>query len=166
MLIAIADKHGKEAADTLGADYSTDLTRNYLKKASEARAENINNATLAKLDKTLASDEPDPAHIFEVRANTAGTLAKAAAGSIAAFAVQEAAHQAVSDGAPRVIGRIVEKEWVTGENARPSHQAMNGERVPIDADFSNGQHWPGEDIGDPDESCGCNCTTEVIISSR
>ncbi len=166
VLIAIADKHGKEAADTLGADYSTDLTRNYLKKASEARAENINNATLAKIDKTLASDEPDPAHIFEVRANTAGTLAKAAAGSIAAFAVQEAAHQAISDGAPRVIGRIVEKEWVTGENARPSHQAMNGERVPIDADFSNGQHWPGEDIGDPDESCGCNCTTEVIISSR
>jgi hypothetical protein len=70
----------------------------------------------------------------------------------------------MSDGASRVVGRVVEKEWITGANARPSHQAMNGERVPLDADFSNGQHWPGEDIGDPEESCGCNCTTEVVIS--
>ena len=66
----------------------------------------------------------------------------------------------------RILNKIVEKEWVTGANARESHQAMNGERVPLDADFSNGQHWPGEDIGDPAESCGCNCTTEVVISRR
>ena len=112
----------------------------------------------------LEEEEPDTAHVYEVRTNTAGTLAKAAAGAIASFAIQEAAHQAISEGAPRVVGRIVEKEWITGPNARPSHEAMNGERVPIDADFSNGQHWPGEDIGDPDESCGCNCTTEVIIT--
>lgn len=164
VLIEIADKHGREAAKTLGSEYGTEVTRNYLAVASEARASNINKNTLAKLEKTLESDEPDAPHVFEVRVNTAGTLAKAAAGSIASFAIQEAANQAVSDGAPRVIGRIIEKEWVTGENARPSHEAMNGERVPIDADFSNGQHWPGEDIGDPDESCGCNCTTEVIIS--
>ena len=161
VLIEIADKHGREAAKTLGSEYGTEVTRNYLAVASEARASNINKNTLAKLEKTLESDEPDAPHVFEVRVNTAGTLAKAAAGSIA---IQEAANQAVSDGAPRVIGRIIEKEWITGENARPSHEAMNGERVPIDADFSNGQHWPGEDIGDPDESCGCNCTTEVIIS--
>ena len=63
-----------------------------------------------------------------------------------------------------MVGKIVEKEWVTGPNARESHALMNGERVPIDADFSNGQFWPGEDIGDPAESCGCNCTTEVIIT--
>ena len=99
-----------------------------------------------------------------MRENTAGSLAKSAAGAIASFATQEAAHQAISDGASSVVGRVVEKEWITGANARPSHQAMNGERVPLDADFSNGQHWPGEDIGDPEESCGCNCTTEVVIS--
>ena len=160
----IADKHGKDAASSLGSDYSTEVTRNYLAVAAEARAKKINDNTLAKIVKDLESDEPDTAHVYEVRENTAGTLARAAAGAIASFAIQEAAHQAISDGAPRVVGRIVEKEWVTGENARPSHQAMNGERVPLDADFSNGQHWPGEDIGDPDESCGCNCTTEVVIS--
>lgn len=164
VLIEIADKHGKNAAASLGAEYSTEVTRNYLAVASQARAKKINENTLEKIEKNLASEEPDTAHIYEVRENTAGTLAKAAAGAIASFAVQEAAHQAISEGAPRVIGRVVEKEWITGENARPSHLAMNGERVPIDADFSNGQHWPGEDIGDPDESCGCNCTTEVVIS--
>jgi len=164
VLVEIADKHGKEAADSLGSDYITELTRKYLSVTAASRASTINKTTLARIVKDLETDEPDTARVFEVRENTAGTIAKAAAGAVASFAIQEAANQAVSEGAPRVIGRIVEKEWVTGENARPSHAAMNGERVPIDADFSNGQHWPGEDIGDPEESCGCNCTTEVVIS--
>ena len=166
VLIEISDKHGKEAAETLKSDYSTEVTRAYLAKASEARAKKINQNTYEKILEDLEEEEPDTAHVFEVRENTSGNLARAAAGAIASFAITEAAHQAVSDGSPRVVGKIVEKEWVTGENARPSHAAMNGERVPIDADFSNGQHWPGEDIGDPTESCGCNCTTEIVISGR
>ena len=169
VLQKIADKHGKATADELGAEYVTELTEKYIGVASEARAKKINAGTLEQINKELNRDleedeEPDISHVYEVRENTVDTLARSAAGALASFAVQEAAHQAISSGAPRVVGKIVEKEWVTGENARPSHQAMNGERVPLDADFSNGQHWPGEDIGDPDESCGCNCTTEVVIS--
>ena len=170
VLTEIADKHGKSTADQLGSEYVTEVTRKYLGVASEARAKKINEGTLRAINKELEreleddEDEPDISKVYEVRTNTVGTLAKAAAGAIASFATQEAAHQAISDGAPRVVGRVVEKEWITGVNARPSHQAMNGERVPLDADFSNGQHWPGEDIGDPEESCGCNCTTEVVIS--
>ena len=166
VLEEIADKHGKETAETLGSEYGTEVTRNYIKKAAEGRAKNINQKTLEKILKDLEEDEPDTAHVFEVRASTAETIAKSAAGALASFAVGEATSQAISDEAPRVVGRIVEKEWVTGPNSRPSHAAMNGERVPVDADFSNGQHWPGEDIGDPDESCGCNCTTEIVISRR
>ena len=170
VLTEIADKHGKSTADQLGSEYVTEVTRKYLGVASEARAKKINEGTLRAINKELNrdleddEDEHDISKVYEVRTNTVGTLAKAAAGAIASFATQEAAHQAISDGAPRVVGRVVEKEWITGANARPSHQAMNGERVPLDADFSNGQHWPGEDIGDPEESCGCNCTTEVVIS--
>lgn len=164
VLTEIADKHGKEAAETLQSNYSTELTRKYLAKASQERAKKINENTYSKIIADLEEEEPDTAHVFEVRENGAGTLAKSAAGSIASFAIAEATHQAISENAERIRGKIVEKEWVTGVNARASHAAMNGERVPIDADFSNGQHWPGEDIGDPDESCGCNCTTEVIIS--
>lgn len=164
VLTYVSNKHGKEAADVLAWSYDTEITRAYIKKASEARAEKINARTLELILEDLEEDEPDTAHVFEVRENTADVLARSAAGAIASFAITEATHQAVSDGAPRVIGRIVEKEWITGPNARPAHAAMNGERVPIDADFSNGQHWPGEDIGDPSESCGCNCTTEIVIS--
>ena len=169
VLIEIADKHGKSTAEQLGSEYGTEVTRKYLETASEARAKKINEGTLRAITKELNRDfeddeEPDIGKVYEVRENTVGTLAKSAAGAIASFATQEAAHQAISDGASRVVGRVVEKEWITGANARPSHQVMNGERVPLDADFSNGQHWPGEDIGDPEESCGCNCTTEVVIS--
>ena len=164
VLISIADKHGKETAEILKSEYNTELTRAYLSKASYMRAKKINENTLAKILEDMENDEPDTAHVFEVRENTSGVLAKSAAGSITSFAVSEATSQAISDGAPRVVGKIVEKEWVTGANARESHAAMNGERVPIDADFSNGQHWPGEDIGDPTESCGCNCTTEIVIT--
>lgn len=164
VLIEISDKHGKDAAKTLGSDYTPELTRKYLAKASQARAKKINQNTLEKILEDLEEEEPDTAHVFETRENTAGVLGRSAAGAIASFAIAEAAHQAIEESSPSVVGRIVEKEWVTGANARPSHAAMNGERVPLDADFSNGQHWPGEDIGDPNESCGCNCVTEVVIT--
>ena len=166
VLQEIGDKHGKEASEVLNWEYVTELTENYIKKVAQVRAKNINNQTLMRIEKDLESEEPDVEHVFEVRKNTADTMGRSVATAIATWSVAEATHQAISDGAPRVIGKIVEKEWVTGENARPSHQAMNGERVPIDADFSNGQHFPGEDTGDPDESCGCNCSTVVVISSK
>ena len=174
VLQKIANKHGKSAAEELESEYVTEKTEAYVEKSAQKRAEKINADTLTAIEKALekgsedeeVTDEDIVEHVMETRENAAERLALAAAGAIASFAIAEAAHQAISDGAPRVVGKIVEKEWVTGENARASHLAMNGERVPIDADFSNGQHWPGEDIGDPDESCGCNCTTEVVISSK
>lgn len=164
ILQEISDEHGHEAADVLDWEYVTEVTEAYIERASQIRASNINEQTRRRLLRELEAEEPDIAHVFEVRENTSDVLARAAATAIASFAVREAAHQAISDGAPRVVGRNVEKEWVTGINARPSHASMNGERVPIDADFSNGQHWPGEDTGDPDDSCGCNCSTEIVIT--
>jgi len=164
ILQEIADEHGHEAADALDWEYVTEVTEAYIEKASEARSMNINEQTRRRLLRELEEEEPDVAHVFEVRENTSNVLARSAATAIASWAISEATHQAISGGAPRVIGRVVEKEWVTGINARPSHAAMNGERVPIDSDFSNGQHWPGEDTGRPNESCGCNCSTEIVIT--
>lgn len=163
VLTEIADKHGEEAAKKLGSIYGTEVTRNYLAVTAKKRAQRINKQTHKRIEDDLESEEPDTAHVFEVRGNTSDVLGRAAATAIASWAVVEASHQAVSDGAPRVIGKVVEKEWVTGANARESHAMMNGERVPIDADFSNGQFWPG-DSDDPEESCGCNCSTAVVIT--
>jgi hypothetical protein len=84
-----------------------------------------------------------------------GMLAKTVAG----WGNEEAVRQATDQGSKKKVY----KEWITGENARESHQLMDGERVPIDEPFSNGADWPGDDTLDPDESCGCNCSTRVII---
>jgi hypothetical protein len=101
------------------------------------------------LDKMFEKREQDDAPLMGL------TLAK----DVAGFALVEACNQAKREGNTREMV----KEWVTGPNSRPTHTAMNGEQVPIDDTFSNGARWPGDDNLDPDESCGCNCTTEVVI---
>lgn len=160
----IADAHGKEAADALGAKYNSRITRKYLRALSEGRAAAINAATYKKLQEALDSeDEEDtPEHVFEVRENaSSGTFGRSLATSVAGWAmVREAPQQAEAQG----IHKNVDKTWVTGDNPRQEHAAMNGETVPVDEEFSNGCYWPGDDNGDPDTTCGCNCSTEIIIT--
>ena len=159
----IADAHGEDAAGILGTDYSVALTRAYLKKLVHARARAINVSTYRKLVDLIedADAELEPTQGFEKReGKDADTFGQAFATAIAGWAIIEAVHQAQRSG----YQKKVEKEWVTGPNSRPSHAAMNGQRVGIDDNFSNGARWPGDDNLSPDESCGCNCSTEVIIT--
>ena len=159
----IADAHGEDAAGILGTDYSVALTRAYLKKLVQARAKAINVSTYRKLVDLIedAEAELEPTQVFEKReGKDADTFGQAFATAIAGWAIIEAVHQAQRSG----YQKKVEKEWVTGPNSRPSHAAMNGQRVGIDDNFSNGARWPGDDNLSPDESCGCNCSTEVIIT--
>ena len=156
----VADEHGMSAAEVLGTEYGTEITRNYLRKLTEGRSRAINASTLQKLEEAL-EDEQDPADIFEKReSHDAGTFGQSLATAVSGWAVMEAAQQARREG----FSKKIEKEWVTGPNSRPSHAAMNGQRVPIDDKFSNGADWPGDDSLSPDESCGCNCSTDVIIT--
>jgi HK97 family phage portal protein len=160
----IADTHGKDAAKALGAEYNTEITRKYLRALAEGRAKAINTTTFRQLEEALETeDEEDaPEQVFETRENRdSGTFGRSLATAVAGWAVaKEAINQAKNQG----IQRKVEKEWVTGDNPRPEHAAMNGERVPIDDNFSNGCYWPGDDNGDPDTTCGCNCSVEINIS--
>ena len=157
----IADKHGMSTADVLGTDYGKELTRAYLKKLTEGRAHAINLSTLEKLEDAIEGEEVEPADVFVKReSKDADTFGQSLATAIASWAVLEAVRQAQDNG----FSKKVEKEWVTGPNSRPSHAAMNGQRVGIDDTFSNGARWPGDDNLSPDESCGCNCSTEVIIT--
>ena len=162
---SVADAHGKEAAEAIGSEYRTDQTRKYLRALSEGRALAINSATKQKIDAALEDDEDEkdtPEHVFDVRENKDALMFGASlATSIAGWAMtHEAPEQAEQQG----IHKTVEKRWVTGDNPRPEHAAMNGETVPIDEAFSNGCFWPGDENGDPDTTCGCNCSTEVIIT--
>ena len=160
----IADKHGQAVAKRLGIKYNPAQTRAYLRKMAEGRAEAINDSTYEKIQAAIQSDseEDTPQHVFDLRSGAqaaliGGSLALAAASWAA---MSEAPHQAAQQG----MEPNIEKIWITGDNPRPSHAAMDGERVPIDEPFSNGAMWPGDDNLDPDESCGCNCTTEVVIT--
>ena len=109
-------------------------------------------------------DEEDPEDVVRHEMNKrsdvdaallGAMLSKAAAG----WGTEEATRQAADQGSRKKVFKV----WETGANARESHQLMDGETVPIDEPFSNGADWPGDDSLDPDESCGCNCSTRVII---
>ena len=161
----IADAHGKEVAGKLGFDYDGKRTRKYLETLSKGRAQAINEATYRKLQDALEDDEDDedtPSNVFDVRqSKDALTFGRMLALTAAGWA---ATHEAPKQARDNGIMRTVEKMWITGDNPRPEHAAMNGETVPINEPFSNGCEWPGDEGGDPDTTCGCNCSTEVIIS--
>lgn len=161
---AVADKHGTQVAEALGAEYNTEQTRAYLRKLAEGRAAAINEGTYKKLREALDSDDEDdtPAHVFEQReGDDSRLLGNALALTACGWA---ATHEAPQQAEQQGIKKTVQKMWVTGDNPRPDHALMDGETVPIWETFSNGLNWPGDDDGDPDETCGCNCRTEIIIT--
>lgn len=160
----IADKHGKETADRIGSKYNTEQTRAWLRKCAEGRAEAINSTTKKRIEEAIEDDDEEntPARTFEVRESDSDKVGSKLARDIAGWAiVVEAVNQARQQG----FETSIQKRWVTGDNPRPEHAAMNGETVDIDEAFSNGCDWPGDDNGDPDTTCGCNCSTEVIITT-
>lgn len=161
---AVADAHGEEVAKAIGSEYRTDQTRKYLRTLAEARAKAINESTRQKIQDAIDDDDEEntPAHVFEVReSKDAEMFGRSLAIGVAGWA---ATHEAPAQAEQQGFHKTVEKRWVTGFNPRPEHAAMNGETVPIDEAFSNGCHWPGDENGDPDTTCGCNCSTEVIIT--
>ena len=162
----ISDAHGAEAAAALGAKFSPEQTRKYLRALSEGRATAINAATYKKLQEALESEDEEetPEHVFEVREDAdSGTFGRSIATAVAGWAmIREAPQQAEAQG----IHKTVEKTWITGDNPRAEHAMMNGETVPIDEEFSNGCFWPGDDNGDPDTTCGCNCSTQITITEE
>lgn len=152
----IAALIGSAEATRLGYDdgYDPDRTVEFLKAAAERRARNVNITTKDQLD----ADDADPAEVFrQAETSRAEGIAAGLATFIAGFGVTEAARQIAYD-----HGAEPMKTWDTGNNPRSSHAAMNGETVPIDEPFSNGQMWPG-DSADADESAGCNCDVTISV---
>ena len=166
VLDSIADRHGEAVAKAIGTEYVAEKTAAYLRKMAEGRADAINVETRKKLQQAMddMEEEDDLSDVvkneFDKRSDVdAALLGGMLAKTVAGWGTEEASRQAADQGSRK----RVYKEWITGPNARESHALMNGERVPIDEPFSNGAYWPGDDSLDPDESCGCNCTTQVIV---
>lgn len=163
----IATNHGYLMSEALGTKFYVDEIVDYIKKAAEARSKIINEETLKKLQEAIeqALDAEEDArtaaeHEFSKREDADSLLlGSMLAKTLSGFGTKDAVRQAKNQG----FSRKVYKEWVTGPKARDSHSAMNGQRVLIDDKFSNGAEWPGDDNLSPDESCGCNCSTRVIV---
>lgn len=162
----IADAHGKEGAKEIGSEYITEQTRAYIRAMAEGRAHATNVKTVEKITEAYDSYDPEdeesvsPADVMEKRvADDAPTIGTTLATVMSGWATLESGRQAQQQG----VRKRVMKEWVTGPNPRQSHAAMNGERVGIDDTFSNGAYWPGDDAIGPDESCNCNCKTDIVV---
>lgn len=162
----IATAHGEKVAKALGVEYIAEKTVAYLRKLAEARAEVINGETKKKVQQAIddADEEEDPeevaAHEMEKRSGVdAALLGGMLAKTVAGWGTEEASRQAEDQGSKKRVYKV----WIAGANARESHASMDGETVPIDETFSNGAEWPGDDSLEPDESCGCNCSTRIII---
>ena len=166
----IAADHGKAMAEALGTDFSVDNIVNYIRKAAESRARIINEETYKKLREALErqseaeeeepDEEPPAEHEFGQREGPeAVELGLLLTKWLSWWGTKEAHEQGKRQGSRKQVL----KRWHTGPKARETHAAMDGQTVPIDERFSNGADWPGDDSLTPDESCGCNCSTDVII---
>lgn len=159
----VADVLGPEEATRLGyADgYHPDRTVEFLAAVAERYAGNINATTKAQLDETLADEEGDPAHVFEVaEGSRADGVGVGVATFVAGFAAVEAARQIAWDSGDDLKPT---KTWhVNSRNPRASHASQNGLTVPIDEPFPNGCNWPGEP-GTVEEVAGCKCSVTITI---
>lgn len=156
----LASLIGEAEAERLGytGGYDADRTVEFLRAVAERRASQVNETTKGQLDEAVASEDGDPGHVFEVAADARAKGVGAAVATFAAgFAAVEAARHIAGDQGVEPV-----KTWVTGSNPRSAHADMDGETVPIDEPFSNGQDWPGSG-GDVDDVAGCNCSVTVSI---
>lgn len=149
---------GRQQASDMGFDgseYDEARTLKFLRAVADSRAGAVNSTTRDRISAALEAEE-DPAEVFD-EAESARTESAAGAlvAALAGFAVVEAASQLVGDNA--------KKTWITGDNPRPDHAAMDGETVPISENFSNGAAWPGDPVLGADGVAGCNCGVAVTF---
>ena len=164
VLSDIAADHGEEMAEALDTEYIREWAANYLKKITLSHARKINKTTLEKLLAAMEAEAEDQVELLkhemeEREGNESILMGAMLARTFAGIGTSEATRQAREQGSRK---RVL-KQWVTGPNARLSHVLMDGETVDIDDTFSNGAYWPGDDTLSPEESCGCNCETRIIV---
>ena len=65
-----------------------------------------------------------------------------------------------SQAGAQATGLELDKEWISyiDENTRDSHRDLNGAKVDINEQFSNGLDVPGDPSGEADEVINCRCT--------
>ena len=159
----------RDAVKTLfeNGSYDPDRTEEFIRSMCRRRAEMVNQATRAEIEKALDEDfetedalKSTPDGVFEnAKENRAGSAGKAFAVSLLGWSLMEACRQNERP------GQNIFKTWlVTSNNPRASHAAMNGETVPYGEPFSNGAQWPGDiDALGVEDVANCQCILAIEI---
>jgi hypothetical protein len=156
LLQTLGDATSKAVGDATGADlggsYNPDDIAGWIASDAQQSAENINRTTAEQIDAALGDDhDVDALKAFFVSLIAARALqiATSRVATVGGLASQVSARQ----------NKARTKTWETNSaNARPSHEAMSGETVPLNSTFSNGMNGPGDPVGGVDEVAGCTCT--------
>lgn len=177
LFLQLSEKHAKETLKDVRLkpnSYDVERTQAYIRTMAEGKATALNNVTLRQLQEALERQNSDdnedtddsilansPDGVFE-KAESSRSLSAGLAFSTACavFGSMEAVRQQ----APSSVFKRY-KTWVHGgsSNPRSEHLAMDGERVEMDAEFSNGSQYPHDHGMTPDESCNCTCSVEIEI---
>lgn len=112
----------------------------------------LRGSSIPKIAKELMDKIPDMSQKSATRA------ARTAMGSAQNAGRMDAAAQAEK------MGLTMEKWWIAtlDNRTRDSHQAMDGEHVPVDKPFSNGLMFPKDPSGPPSEIYNCRCTMAAM----
>ena len=164
--ITLATKAGREVSEKLwpeGWGYNEKRTEAYVRSMCRHRAQMVNRVTKREIDKVLAGEKAKKSlwdnirdlydRIAGDRSRTGGTTFSNALSNWGAL---EGCRQNKRNG-----DRITKTWIVTSGNPRPSHAAMDGETVDIDAEYSNGAMYPGDGTLSAEDTVNCRCTSEL-----
>lgn len=143
---------GDGTASDLGGQYNPDDIAAWIASNTQESAANINATSADQITAALGDSNDTDALKALFAAWLVGRALQIATSRVAmigGLSSQVAARQ----------NKARTKTWETNSaNARPSHEAMSGETVPLNANFSNGMNGPGDPAGGADEVAGCTCT--------
>ncbi len=134
-----------------GFDPGADGVGEYLDENARIAAENVNFATQRELEDL----DPDDADFLDNVRNVFAVAAGSRAAQVAVSRVTGVGNFARREGAKQ--GGAQYKVWnVRSLSSR--HPRMDGQKVGIDEEFSNGARWPGDASLSDDERAGCVCS--------
>lgn len=129
------------------AQLSANRINTYVVESIQGRVDALGNAAPVEAVRKAVSDGYDWA-----AESYADQVAKSRTTSVMNLAGMDAAKRSGA----------THKQWVTGEDPRAAHAAVDAETVPIDDNFSNGMNGPGDPAGGPAETAGCNCSLNFV----
>jgi len=177
LAVATAKASGGKVANQFGGGFNISEMAEWIRDNAAEAARRINAATLSQLITQLDTDA-DPAdavaHVYD-QLTTAQAAAEqtqptpmSAPGVVLAGAAIGGRLAQIARSRTQTVGQYAghsaatqagatHKTWVTGQNPRPEHGAVDGQTVAIGDRFSNGLAYPGDPSEGPEESARCNC---------